>query len=202
MPARTRTAQQLDARELALTRPADPYRGALSDPYVRKPVVPPVAPVTEAPRTTLPVDLPRFKRGTPVPATLAGILGITLGVTVGLFGLLLLTYVSLQDEVAPDRSFYQGTDSGYVVLALVNFGIATGCGLGGIVMMTGRLTGRIAMTAAGWTALMLSAFWYLRGQVNVSVSLIIAVAAALMLALAYQRSVTRWLGVLPAVQPE
>ncbi len=201
MPARTRTAQQLDARELALTRPADPYRGALSDPYVPKPAVSQAAaPVTEA---SAPVELPRSKRGgTPVPATLAGILGITLGATVGLFGLLLLTYVSLQDEVAPDRSFYQGTDSGYVVLALVNFGIATGCGLGGIVLMTGRLTGRFAMTAAGWTALMLSAFWYLRGQVNVSVSLIIAVAAALMLALAYQRSVTRWLGVLPAPQPE
>lgn len=199
MPARTRTAQQRDARELALTRPADPYRGALSDPFAVRPVV---ATVPVPPEADAPVELPRSGHGTPTPATLAGILAIALGVTVGLFGLLLLTYVSLQDEVAPDRSFYQGTDSGYVVLALVNFGIATGCGLGGIVLMTGRLAGRIALTVAGWTALMLSAFWYLRGQVNVSVSLIIAVAAALMLALAYQRSVTHWLGVLPAPQPD
>ena len=134
---------------------------------------------------------------------MAGIIGIALGLTLGLFGLLLLTIVSLQNDYgAPDRSFYRGTDSGYVVLGLVDFGLAACCGIGGIVLMTGRVSGRIAVTAGGWATLMLAGFWLVDGTVNVVVPIVLAVAAATMLFFSYQRAVTDWLGVLPPPQPE
>lgn len=200
--ARTRTAQQRDARELALTRPPDPYRGGLTDPYGGRPVAsqPPGAdqPVPgEPPVTTFPAT-----DRSPTSATFAGILGIALGLTLALFAMLLLTILSLQNDYgAPDRSFYRGTDSGYLVLALVDFGLAVACALGGIVLMTGRVSGRIAMTVGGWGTLLLAAFWYLRGELNPIAPVIMAIAALAMLMLCYQRSVTRWLGVLPAPQP-
>jgi hypothetical protein len=215
---RARTPQQRAARELARTPTANPYRGALSDPYSR--------PVAEQPaelpianpaaggrsgtaRSTAAEDSAVTRRqarpvsGTPGSATLAGILGIALGITLGLFGLLLLTIVSLQNDYgAPDRSFYRGTDSGYVVLGLLNFALAVCCGIGGIVLMTGRLTGRIAITVGGWATLVLAAFWLLDGNVNRAVPIVLAVAAATMLFFSYQRPVTTWLGVLPPPQPE
>ena len=145
----------------------------------------------------------QVNRGTPGAATLAGIVGIALGLTLGLFGLLLLTIVSLQNDYgAPDRSFYRGTDSGYVVLGLVDFGLAACCGIGGIVLMTGRLSGRIAITVGGWATLMLSGFWLLDGAVRAVVPAVLAVSAATMLFFSYQRPVTDWLGVLPPPQPE
>jgi hypothetical protein len=213
---RSRTPQQRAARELALTPPANPYRRTLSDPFSQ--------PATESPATTEPEARPagnqeqatgrpqdigrlqtsdRPQRGTPGAATLAGIVGIALGLTLGLFGLLLLTIVSLQNDYgAPDRSFYRGTDSGYVVLGLVDFGLAACCGIGGIVLMTGRLSGRIAVTVGGWATLMLSGFWLLDGAVRAVVPIVLAVSAATMLFFSYQRPVTDWLGVLPPPQPE
>ncbi len=215
MATRARTAQQRDARELALTPPPDPYRGALADPFTVRtvtslPAGPPELagqrplhePATSGPSTAQHRPAAGTARATPVPATFAGILGIAMGLTLGLFGMVLLAYLSLQhSDGAPDRSFYRGTDSGYLVLALLNFGLALGCAVGGIMLLTGRLAGRIAMTVAGWTALILTAFWYLRGNVNVAAPLIMACAAAAMLTLAYHGSVTRWLGVLPSPQP-
>lgn len=211
---RSRTPQQRAARELALTPPSNPYRGALSDPFSQ--------PATESPAATEPEAKPasdqkdqstgrpqtdgrpqRVSRGTPGAATLAGIVGIALGLTLGLFGLLLLTIVSLQNDYgAPDRSFYRGTDSGYVVLGLMDFGLAACCGIGGIVLMTGRLSGRIAVTVGGWATLMLSGFWLLDGAVRAVVPIVLAVSAATMLFFSYQRPVTDWLGVLPPPQPE
>ena len=209
--ARARTPQQRAAHELARTPTANPYRGALSDPFS-----PPVADQpTRTERATAgadPASEPaagearrtyRPTTGTPASATLAGILGIALGLTLGLFGLLLLTIVSLQNDYgAPDRSFYRGTDSGYVVLGLINFGLAVCCGIGGIVLMTGRVSGRIAVTVGGWATLLLSGFWLLDADVNPAVPIVLAVAAATMLFFSYQRPVTYWLGVLPAPQPE
>lgn len=195
--SRRRTPQQRDARELALTRPADPYRGALTDPYLDQP---------EPGLPEFPVEvppLPRVGSDTPGSATAAGVLGITLALVLALFGVSLLAVLSLQhDYGTADRSFYRGTDSGYVVLALLDFGLAIGSGAGGIALMNGRLGGRLALTATGWTTLMLSAFWYLRGQVTVFIPLVIAAAATIILTCAYQAKVTRWLGVLPVPQPD
>ncbi|HTZ43640.1 MAG TPA: hypothetical protein VMB79_07235 [Jatrophihabitans sp.] len=197
-PARKPTTQQRDARELARTPPADPYRGTLTDPFSR--------PVAEPAREPVPEradPVPRPSARTPSGASLAGIIGIALGLTLGLFGLLLLTIVSLQNDYgAPDRSFYRGTDSGYVVLGLVNFVLAGCCAIGGIVLMTGRLSGRIALTIGGWATILLSGFWLIDGSVRVVVPIVLAVAAATMLCFGYQRPVTDWLGVLPPPQPE
>jgi hypothetical protein len=208
--ARARTPQQRAAHELARTPTANPYRGALSDPFSSPAADQPTGaerpggaesagarPAAEARPAYRPAA------GTPGPATLAGILGIALGLTLGLFGLLLLTIVSLQNDYgAPDRSFYRGTDSGYVILGLVNFGLAVCCGIGGIMLMTGRISGRIAVTVGGWATLLLSGFWLLDGDVNRAVPIVLAVAAATMLFFSYQRPVTYWLGVLPSPQPE
>jgi hypothetical protein len=215
---RSRTPQQRAARELAMTPPTNPYRGALSDPFSQPPAAEPTATTERQAEARADVrhradgqteagaadgQPQRVVRGTPGSATLAGIVGIALGLTLGLFGLLLLTIVSLQNDYgAPDRSFYRGTDSGYVVLGLVDFGLAACCGIGGIVLMTGRLSGRIAMTAGGWATLMLSGFWLIDGAVRAVVPIVLAVAAATMLFFSYQRPVTDWLGVLPPPQPE
>jgi hypothetical protein len=199
--ARARTPQQRAARELARTPIADPYRGALSDPFSQP--MPDQPPPNQPTAAGQPTGTYRPTAGTPSSATLAGILGIALGLTLGLFGLLLLTIVSLQNDYgAPDRSFYRGTDSGYVVLGLVDFGLAVCCGIGGIVLMTGRVGGRIAMTVGGWATMMLSGFWLLDGNVQPAVPIVLAVAAATMLFFGYQRPVTYWLGVLPPPQPE
>jgi hypothetical protein len=212
--ARARTPQQRAAHELARTPTANPYRGALSDPFSAPVADQPTraergSAGTEAagsggePAATGAQPSYRPTSGTPGSATLAGILGIALGLTLGLFGLLLLTIVSLQNDYgAPDRSFYRGTDSGYVVLGLVDFGLAACCGIGGIVLMTGRISGRIAVTVGGWATLLLSGFWLLDGNVKAVVPIVLAVAAATMLFFSYQRPVTYWLGVLPPPQPE
>ncbi|HEU5270197.1 MAG TPA: hypothetical protein VFU36_09765 [Jatrophihabitans sp.] len=226
--ARAGTPQQRAARELARTPPANPYRGALTDPFSRPEPEPadegqpdaeqrttagqrPSADQPTADRPTATGRAP-YRTGppgyaasarTPGYATFAGILGIALGLTLGLFGLLLLTIVSLQNDYgAPDRSFYRGTDSGYVVLGLLDFGLAVCCGIGGIVLMTGRVSGRIAVTAGGWTTVLLSGFWLLDGNVQPVVPIVLAVAAATMLFFSYQQQVTYWLGVLPPPHPE
>lgn len=213
---RTRTAQQRDARELALTRPADPYRGALKDPFTPTRVAVPAndpAPTTASVRTAtepsaatadqpLAVSRP-VRAGQPGGITLAGILGIVLGLGTGIFGLLLVTIVNLQDQYgAPDRSFYRGTDSGYIVLGLLDFGIAALCGVGGITLLTGRVLGRIALTVGGWACLILAAYWLEDSSVRWFVPIGVAVLAAAMLFGAYTRTATRWLGVLPTPQPE
>ena len=195
-----RSALQRDARELARTAPADPYRGALTDPYA--PVEPPQPRTAEPPIDAVPPPGSADFQ-TPGQATLAGILALVLAATVGLFGMLLIAILGLQNDYgAPDRSYYRGTDSGYLVLALIDFGLAAGCAIGGIALMTGRLAGRVAVTIAGWGILLLSTFWLIRGEVNHAAPLIVGLAAAVMLALSYQRRVTRWLGVLPTPQPE
>ena len=212
-----------DARELAVTRPADPYRGALTDPYTGQVApVPSTGPLAPAGAVAAPTrsghptgavnpglgpsagyrPLPAGNHA-PSPAVLAGIIAISLGAALGLFGLLLLAIISLQDEYgAPDRSFYRGSDSSYLLLALLNFALGACLAVGGIALLTGRLVGRLAITIAGWTVVALCGFWWLQAAVNGWVPLVIALLGLLMLALSYQASVTRWLGVLPAAQPE
>jgi hypothetical protein len=87
------------------------------------------------------------------------------------------------------------------VLALIDFGMAAGCAMGAITLMGGRVVGRIAITVSGWVILGLSAFWYLRGHASAAVPVTVGLVAAVMLLLSYQRSVTRWLGVLLPPQP-
>jgi hypothetical protein len=212
--AETRKARR-DARELAASRPVDPYRGALTDPYAAPAPRSPGAPVPSAPQRaagraepgtatrTAGGYQPAPGRHTPGQAVLAGILAIGLGATTGLFGLLLLAIISLQEEYgAPDRSFYQGSDSSYLLLALLDFGLGAGLVVGGISLLTGRLAGRVLITVAGWTVLVLCAFWWVQASVTAVVPLVIALLSLGMLVLCYQARVTRWLGVLPAAQPE
>lgn len=209
--AETRRARR-DARELAATRPVDPYRGGLTDPFTALPPRPASAPVSsdsrqrgrDEPSTAAVAGYqPAPGRHTPGQAVLAGILAIGLGATTGLFGLLLLAIISLQEEYgAPDRSFYQGSDSNYLLLALLDFGLGAGLVAGGISLLTGRLSGRVLITAAGWAGLVLCAFWWVQSSVTAAVPLAFALLSLGMLMLSYQASVTRWLGVLPAAQPE
>lgn len=194
----------------------DPYRGGLADPYTvtisASTTVRPGAsahlpgstpPVGGAPGLQHPERSRERQQGTPVPATLAGIIAIALGVTLALLAMVLLAILGLQNDYgAPDRSFYRGTDSGYVVMALANFGLALASSLGGLALLTGRLVGRIAVTAAAVGILVLSGFWWLRGDVNAGVPIVIGLLALVMLGLGYQRSVTRWIGVLPTPQAE
>jgi len=199
-----------DARELATTRPADPYRGALTDPYAAP--VPKPGPGNAAatgavstqsrPAAGTEYQPPPGSRN-PGQAVLAGIVAIGLGAITGLFGLLLLAIISLQEEYgAPDRSFYQGSDSSYLLLALLDFALGGCLVVGGISLLTGRLIGRVLITVAGWTVLALSAFWWVQAPVTALVPLLLALLSLAMLVLSYQANVTRWLGVLPAAQPE
>lgn len=217
-----------DARELALAKPPDPYRGGLTDPYSdRTAAAQPAGPAGPSgasstasasaagasdairpdygrqPAPAAQYGAPPAGNRTPTPAVMAGILAFGQAAVLGLFGLLLLAIVSLQDEYgAPDRSFYRGSDSGYLLLALLNFVLGASLVIGGISFLTGRLLGRVAITIGGWTVLTVCGFWWLRAEVSDLVPLLIAAASLAMLALCYQASVTRWLGVLPAAQPE
>jgi hypothetical protein len=139
----------------------------------------------------------------PGEAVTSGVLAIIVGIMVGILGLVLLTILSFQNEFgAPDRSFYRGTDSSYVLLALVDFALAACVVTGAIGLMSGRVAGRVAMTVGCWTVLVLCAFWYLGQHAPRIVPVTMAVLAAAALLFGYQRSVTRWLGVLPPPQPE
>jgi hypothetical protein len=209
-----------DARELAVTKPADPYRGALTDPFSGRPAAAPSTGPNSAGPSTGALDAAGANNGlrqdpaaeygplpagnrTPAPAVMAGILALGLAAILGLFGLLLLAVISLQDEYgAPDRSFYRGSDSSYLLLALLNFVLGASLVIGGISFLTGRILGRLVITIAGWTVLTVCGFWWLQAAVNDLVPLLLAAASLGMLALCYQASVTRWLGALPAAQPE
>ncbi len=201
MPGRrTPTPQQQAARELALTPPANPYRGALLDPYAAVAPSPTAAEVEPVEQPTAIADRPQTRM--PSSANFAAIIGIVLGLLLALSGLVLLTVLSLEhDYGAPDRSFYRGSDSGYLVLGLLDFGLAICCAVGGILLLGGRVLGRVALTAGGWATLVLAGYWLVAGG-RIIPPLLFGLGAALMLALAYNRAVTEWLGVLAPPQPE
>ncbi|HEX4729471.1 MAG TPA: hypothetical protein VH298_16805, partial [Jatrophihabitans sp.] len=162
-----RTPQQRDAHELARTPQADPYRGSMLDPFAasspvaKSPTTKPAAsPPTKPPANPRPTEnsqpvrsqpvAPWASTATPAAATIAGVLGLMLSLPMALFGISLLALLSLQSDFgAPDRSFYQGADSGSVVLALIDFGLAAGCAMGGILLMGGRVLGRVTCTVSG-----------------------------------------------------
>lgn len=210
------TPQQRDAHELARTPQANPYRGSLLDPFAARPlpVVKPAAAASPLPTEGGPEPTGRGRAPDrpvapwvstvmPAPATIAAVLGFLLSLAMVLFGISLLALLTLQSDYgAPDRSFYRGADSGSVVLALIDFALAIGCAVGAILLLGGRVLGRVSCTVSGWLILCLSAFWYLRGHAGTVVPLVVALAAGAMLLLSYQRSVTRWLGVLPPAQPD
>jgi len=85
---------------------------------------------------------------------------------------------------------------------LLDFVLGAVLAIAGISLLGGRLNGRLAITVTGWTVLALCGFWWLRSDVTALMPLFLAVLTLAMLALCYQRRVTRWLGVLPAAQPE
>src|SRR6185437_15995876 len=91
-----RTPQQRDAHELARTPQANPYRGAMLDPFATASVVessPPAsasptaeakAAVAERPVRSFPPAPPWASTATPAAATIAGVLGLALSLTMAL----------------------------------------------------------------------------------------------------------------------
>jgi hypothetical protein len=198
--AKISPAMARDARELAATPVPNPYRGQLTDPFSGRPTTARLDPAPES--AHLPAGPGRQTRA-PRAAVIAGVFGVTLGSVVGLFGLMLLAVLSFQSQLgAPDRSFHRGSDASYTVLALLDFGLAALAIAGGSAMLSGRLAGRLALTAAGWAMLGLSFFWWHSSDVRDVVPIVIGIATAIMLVAMYDRGVTRWLGVLAPVQPE
>jgi hypothetical protein len=202
-------ARRKDARELARTAAPDPYRGQLADPFLDQPVPDDVALfLPRSGQQVRPVRPTRVQTTvqqrphTPSIAVAAGVLGLVAGVLIGIFGLLLFAIVSIESDLgSPDRSFYRGSDAGYVLLGSLNLGVCACLVIGSIGLMAGRLTGRILTTIGGWAALGFSAFWWDEGRAPGFVALLMAATSALILLLSYHRTVTEWLGVRPAPQP-
>jgi hypothetical protein len=212
--------EQRAARELAGTPVIDPYRGQLHDPFESNEPGPPSAngepdagrpsSVTEPDHGTALLPTPPWYSGAglrqsaPRPAVAAGILALILGLFTALFGFALLAVVTLAHTLdgVGDRSFYQGEDATYVVLALFDFALAAAGVLGGIALTSGRLIGRIWVTVFGASTLALSFYWWNNTGVTVVIPIIVAIVSAVILVLSYQPTVTRWLGVLPPPQPE
>jgi hypothetical protein len=212
------------ARELALTPVSNPYRGQYADPFADQRVPQgtlmhaptggqhiaastnrSLAPPTVAPPLETRVDVTGRPIRPPAPrlAVAAGVLALVLGVIVGVLGLLLIALISISHNIdVGDRSFYQGQDSSYVLLGVLNLGVSAALVIGAVAMMTGRISGRIALTAGAWTVLGFSAFWGTQDAVPAFMPIVLAAAALAILTLSYQRSLTRWLGVLPPPQPE
>jgi hypothetical protein len=204
------TGIERDARELAMTPVPDPYRSQLLDPYAGQPVpeeatllagsgLPQVSPSRR--RTDVHVPNPRIPA--PISAKLAGVLGIVLGTAVGILGLILIAIVSFLNKYgAPDRSFYQGSDGSYLTIASVDFVLACGCISGAIMLLLGRIAGRVLLTTSGWPVLGLSVYWLLTDGINPLLPIVLGLTAGGMLMTLYHPAVTRWLGVLPAPQPQ
>jgi len=115
----------------------------------------------------------------------------------------LLLALSLADEIGGDRSFYQGADQAYRVVALFDLGLALACGCGAVGLLMGKLAGRIALTIGGGLVVFLSCYWLMVSEVPWRwLPPVVGVAGLAILALSYQQSVTTWLGVLRAPQPE
>jgi hypothetical protein len=194
-----------DARELAGTPVPNPYRGQLADPYTDRPV--PADATLNGGQTgspALPAGPMYFSR-VPAPrsATLAGVVGIVLGSVIALFGLMLMAILSFQNELgAPDRSFHEGNDASILLLSFLDYGLAALCIGGGSGLLSGRVAGRIALTAGGWIALGMSFYWWHSSNVQDVIPILACMTSAAMLIVMYDPKVTRWLGVLPYPQPD
>jgi hypothetical protein len=198
------SATARDARELARAPVPDPYRGQLADPYCDRPV-PPDAALRGGNAGPARPPTPVYFLRVPAPrsASFAGVTGIVLGCLIALFGLILFAILSFQNQLgAPDRSFYQGNDASFLLLALLDFGLAALCIGGGGALLAGRLAGRIALTAGGWIAFGMSLFWWHSNHVEDALPIVVGLASVAMLIAMYDPRVTRWLGVLPPPQPD
>lgn len=140
---------------------------------------------------------------TPAAAGWATALGFINGGATALFGILLIAWISLQNQLGPDRSFHAGGDAADLLVGLLDLGLACAYLISAAAFSGGRVTGRIGLTAAGWTNLFISGYWW-QSERNVPAWLpwSTALVTVVMLMLAYTPSVTRWLGVLPPPQPE
>jgi len=212
---RSSVAHRLDARELAATPTPDPYRHALVDPFADKPVpessglapnagAPPTRP---APSYSQVVLSPYgFLQRSKMPATAgwAVVCGFVLGGALAIFGVMLIAWLSLQSQVAlQDRSFHRGGDAADLLIALIDLGLASVLLVATSSFASGKVAGRIGMTGAAGITLLLSAFWWhSERDVPAWLPVTVALVTVAMLALAYDRRVTRWLGVRPAPQPE
>ncbi|MCW2491430.1 MAG: hypothetical protein JWN47_794 [Frankiales bacterium] len=199
-----------DARELATSPVADPYRGQLTDPFYEQPVPDDVA--LFVPRGTGPAAVARparrpallqVHRQTPGIVVTVGVAAIVLGVLIAVLGLLVIAVINISNNLdGGDRSFYRGQDATYVLLGVLDFGIAVALIGGAIAVMSGKITGRIALTAANWAVVGLSVYWWRQPSVPPFIPIALGLVALASLIALYQASITRWLGVLPAAQPE
>lgn len=175
------TAANLPTRTTTPASPGEPAQLAL-----------PAAPV-----------LPRSARRTPPLGVAVGVAGIVLGVAVGVLGLLVIALVNLIHGLdAGDRSFYIGRDASYVLMGGLDLGVSVLLVGGSIAFLTGKLTGRIAMTVGTWTTIGFSVFWSREDRIPGFIPAVTGLIAAAVLVLSYQASITRWLGVRPPPQPE
>jgi hypothetical protein len=216
-----RAARLAEARELARTPVLDPYRGQLNEqprpdevvlftPHGQLDVrasVPASADASpraaRSPQSLSNVPVGFAQRKTPGPAVLGGILGLIAGGLVGIFGLILLALINYEHSFgAPDRSFYQGSDASYVTLAFLDFGVSALSAFGAIRMLMGRVAGRVSLTIATWVNIGFCAFWWHDANARNWVPIPFMLGCFVILFAVYHRSVTRWLGVQPAPQPE
>lgn len=159
--------------------------------------------VVDFPRPGAPLFYPSGRLKTPPAAGWAAALGFILGSVLALFGVMVIAYISLQKELGPDRSFHAGGDASDLVLGLVNLALSCAYLISSSALASGRINGRISLTAAGWTTVFLAGYWWQSDRrVPVYLPAVMAAAAILMMMLAYTPKVSRWLGVLPVPQPE
>jgi hypothetical protein len=208
---RRRSAQRIEARELARLPVVNPYRGQLADPFYDRAVPEDVAlfvprgtrQVRTARPASVPMMVPPTQRKAPGLAVFAGVLALITGALTGIFGLMLLALVNYENTLgAPDRSFYRGSDASYVTLALLNLGVCALLVIGAIRMIMGRVGGRISMTVGAWATIGFGTFWWRDAHAPTLLPVAFIIAAAAILMTAYHRSVNRWLGVQPPPQPE
>jgi hypothetical protein len=205
----TNTAAQ-DARDLARSPVANPYRDQLADPYVDAAVPDGVALYVPGRLHQVGIVRPQWapmlypvKRRASGAATTAGVLGLALGVIQATLGLLVIALVNAVNGLdTGDRSFYQGRDASYILMGVLDFGVAALLIGGGIALFGGRVGGRVALSAGGWAVLGFSSYWLAQDRVPWVIPAFMGVCAVVMLMACYQSSVTRWLGVLPPPQPE
>ena len=143
------------------------------------------------------------RRKAPAIATTLGVLEIVLGIIVGVLGLLVIALVNLmRDFSGEDRSFYAGTDANYLLLGVLDFGVAVLLIAGAIGLMTGRMSGRLGCTVGDWAVIGFGLYWLGETTAPIAVPVTMMLAAVGLLIPLYLPSMGRWLGVRPPPQPE
>lgn len=206
----TRSARE-DARELARTPVADPYRRQLQDPFTDRGVPDDVALfvprggqqlAVARPARTGPVTAPQARRRAPGFVVTLGVVSLIEAAAVAVLGLVVIALVNLADGLGGDRSFYAGRDASYILLGVLDIGVAVALTFGAITLMAGRVSGRIALTAGQIAVIAFSTYWWGQDRIPRGIPLVIGLVATGVLLLSYQASITRWLGVLRPPQPE